>query len=222
MKQIRVLIADDHAVVRKGIQMITNTEPSILVIGEARDGADAVQQTRHLDPDVVLMDLVMPHKNGIDAIAEIKQSCPNTKIIVLTTFEDDERIEAAIGSGADGYLLKDADGEFLLQAIQSVYKGDMPLHPRIARHLFKNDSAQNNTKNEAANKLDPLTEREREVLQLVAKGLSNKEIAQKLHLTTGTVKVHVSHILGKLNVSRRTEAAVLAVQMGLIPPEENS
>ena len=217
MDRIRVLVVDDHDVVRKGIQMIVNTEPAIQIIGEARDGQDAICQAHYLQPDVVLMDLVMSPINGIEAIAQIKQDYPKIKIIVLTTFEDEDKINAAMKFGADGYLLKDADGEFLLQAIQAVHQGDMPLHPRIARYLFKGETAQDET-----NRIDRLTEREKQILQLVAQGHSNKEIAELLSLTKGTVKVHVSNILGKLGVSSRTESAVLAAQLGLIAIAEDT
>ena len=213
MDNIRVLIADDHAVVRQGIRMITNTEPSIQIVGEAEDGMEAVRQAKALNPDVILMDLVMPHGGGVEAITKIKPDYPHIKIIVLTTFEDGDRINAAVEAGADGYLLKDADGEALLQAIYSAQRGEMPLHPRVARQLFSGRSKQAQPASGTR-----LTEREKQVLQLVAKGLSNKEVAQLLQLTEGTVKVHVSNILGKLNVSTRTEAAVLATQMGLVDP----
>ena len=212
MKQIRVLIVDDHAVVRKGIQMMVSTEPAIQVVGEAKDGLDAMSQVKELQPDLVLMDLVMPREDGVEAIIEIKRYDPSIKIIVLTTFEEDVRISAAMEAGANGYLLKDADGEALLQAIQAVQQGDMPLHPRVARHLFKGIVGPVET-----DPLERLTEREKEVLILVAKGLSNRAVAEALDLSQGTVKIHVSNILSKLNVSSRTEAAVWAVQIGLVP-----
>jgi DNA-binding NarL/FixJ family response regulator len=214
MMQIRVLIVDDHAVVRKGIQMLISTEPTIQIIGEAVDGQDAVRQVKTLQPDIVLMDLVFPQEDGIEAIVQIKHDCPNIKIIVLTTFEDNVRINAAMNAGADGYLLKDADGEALLQAIQAVQQGEMPLHPRIARYLFRGGMRQDDT-----NGFSRLTEREKEVLQLVAKGLSNKAVAQALSLSEGTIKVYLSNILGKLSVSSRTEAAVWASQSGLVTPD---
>jgi RNA polymerase sigma factor (sigma-70 family) len=215
--QIRVLIVDDHAVVRKGIQMIVETEPSMRVVGEAKDGQEAVRQVKSLHPDVVLMDLVMPQEDGIKATAQIKRDCPHVKVIVLTTFEDNVRINSAMEAGADGYLLKDADGEALLQAIQAAQRGDMPLHPRVARHLFSNGLKQAET-----NELERLTEREKEVLQLVAKGLSNKAVAQALNVSEGTIKVHLSNILGKLCVSSRTEAAVWASQAGLISTDDEA
>ena len=214
MNRTRVLIVDDHAVVRKGIQMFLDTEPSIEAVGEAVNARDAVHQAIGLRPDVVLMDLVMPGGDGIKAIARIKQAVPRTKVIVLTTFGDEARVNAAMEAGADGYLLKDADGEALLQAIRAVRNGDVPLHPRVARHLVKSSSSKD--LRQARN----LTHREKEVLRLVAKGLSNRAVARKLHICEGTVKVHVSNILSKLNVSSRTEAAVWAVQTGLVSPEE--
>jgi len=215
MKQIRILIVDDHAVVLKGLQMIMNTEPTIQVVGEAKNGHEAVSQVKNLQPDIVLMDLVMPQVDGLEAMVEIKHEYPNVKIIVLTTFEDDARIRSAMEVGADGYLLKDADGESLLQAIHAVQRGDMPLHPRVARNLFRNGTGHIDT-----NGIGRLTEREKEVLLLVAKGLSNREVAQTLNLSEGTIKVHVSNILGKLNFSSRTEAAVWAAKVGLVAPHE--
>lgn len=215
MKQIRVLVVDDHAVVRKGIEMFVSTEPAIQVVGDAKNGREAIHQVEDLQPDVILMDLVMPRLGGIEAIAKIKRDHPQVKIIALTTYEDSARINAAIEAGADGYLLKDADGEALLWAIQAAQQGDMPLHPRVARHLFGSAAGHTDTAS-----LDRLTEREKEVLQLVAGGLSNKEVAQVLYLSEGTVKVHVTNILRKLNASSRTEAAVWAAQRGLVSPEE--
>jgi DNA-binding NarL/FixJ family response regulator len=214
VKPIRVLIADDHAVVRKGIQMIVNTEPAIEMIGEAEDGQSAFRQVESLQPDVVLMDLVMPGEDGIKVITQIKHMWPDIKVIVLTTFGDEGRINAALEAGADGYLLKDADGEALLRAIKTVQQGDMPLHPRVARHFVNAATQQVDT-----NGFDCLTEREKEVLRLVAKGLSNKAISQALDLKEGTVKIYVSNILAKLNVATRTEAAVWAIQMGLVSPD---
>lgn len=211
MVPIRVLIVDDHTIVRKGIEIMARIDPTIEIVGEARDGLEAISQVISLQPDVVLMDLVLPRQDGIEAILVIKRSYPNTKIIALTTFEDPAKIDAAMEAGADGYLLKDADGEALLQAIQAVYQGDMPLHPRIARYLFK-DMARHMAVREA----DHLTDREKEVLQLVARGWPNKLIAEDLNLTEGTVKVHISNILDKIGVSTRTEAAIWALQMGLV------
>lgn len=217
MESIRVLIVDDHVVVRKGIQMIINTEPDITVAGEAEDGDAALSQVARLRPDIVLMDLVMPNKNGIEAVTEIKRAYPEVKVIVLTTYEDDTLINASMEAGADGYLLKNADGEALLQAIRFSYAGAMmPLDPAVAHRLFKEPPTSPATHNAG------LTRREKEVLELVAQGLSNRDVAHNLSLSSGTVKLHVSHILGKLNVSSRTEAAVLATQMGLVPGNGHS
>jgi DNA-binding NarL/FixJ family response regulator len=212
MNVTRVLIVDDHLVVRRGIQMLLDTDDSIRLVGEAENGRDAVRNAKALQPDVILMDLVMPNGDGIESIAEIKRSIPNVKIIVLTTFGDEPRAKAALEAGADGYLLKDADGEALLQAIGAVQRGDMPIHPHVAPHLIRN-----RTRLQGSGRIAFLTEREKEVLQLVAQGLSNKAIAEALNLSPGTVKVHVSNILSKLNVSSRTEASVLALRSSLIP-----
>jgi RNA polymerase sigma factor (sigma-70 family) len=211
MEKIRVLIVDDHPVVHQGIKMLIGTEPTIQIVGEARDGKSAVQQVKRLKPDIILMDLVMPQGSGIVAIAQIRRDYPAIKIIVLTTFEDDDLIDAAMAAGADGYLLKDADGEALLQAIQAAHRSEIPLHPRVARYLFRGRKEQAVSKD-----VDELTEREKEVLELVAQGLSNKEVAQRLNLSEGSVKVYVSRILDKLQVSTRTGAAIQAIQMGLI------
>ena len=216
MTPIRILIVDDHTVVRQGIRMIVNTEATIQVVGEASDGQIAIRQVEQLQPDVILMDLVMPHESGLEAMTHIKHNYPKIKIVVLTTFEDEGKIKAAMEAGADGFLLKDADGEALLQAIHSAYQGEMPLHPRIARYLFKSIG-----KDFTENNFETLTEREVEVLQLVAQGLSNKEVAHALSLSEGTIKIHVSNILGKLNVSSRTGAAMRAAQIGLLSTDED-
>jgi DNA-binding NarL/FixJ family response regulator len=215
MKATRVLIADDHIVVRRGIQMFLDTDPSIQIIGEADDCRDAVQKAKSLRPDVILMDLVMPKGDGIQAIATIKREDPDLKIIVLSTFGDEPRVKAAIEAGANGYLLKDADGDALLQAIHAAQQGDVPLHPHVAHHLVRNF-----TQREDTNGNNSLTVREKEILQLVSRGLSNKAIARTLALSVGTVKVHVSNILGKLDVSNRTEATMRALQIGLVPPND--
>jgi NarL family two-component system response regulator LiaR len=202
---------DDHAVVRRGIQMFLDIDSSIQIVGEAENSHEAVRQAESLQPDVILMDLVMPMGDGVQAIAEIKSHSPDIKIIVLTTFGDEPRIKAAMQAGANGYLLKDADGNALLQAIHAVKLGDVPLNPHVAQYLVNSFTGRNDGPGDKA-----LTEREKEVLRLVARGLSNKAIAQTLNLSDGTVKVHISNILSKLNVSSRTEASVHALQTGLI------
>jgi len=217
MNATRVLIVDDHAVVRRGIQMFLATDPDIQLVGEAADCQGAVQKAKHLQPDVILMDLVMPRGDGIEAIGEIKRTNPDVKIIVLTTFGDEPRVKAAMEAGASGYLLKDADGDALLKAVHAAQKGAMPIHPQVTQHLVRSF-----IKGEDTTGAKSLTEREKEILGLLSRGSSNKAIADALDLSPGTVKVHVSNILGKLNVSNRTEASIRALQMGLIPPVEDN
>lgn len=211
MKPARVLIVDEHPVTRKGIQWIASTDPTLQIVGEAENGAEAIRQAHILQPDLVLMDLLTPPESGIQTIVELKRRYPNLKVIVLTRFEDINLIKAVMAAGADGYLLKETAIETLRQALQAVQQGGMPLHPRVARQLIGEV-----TKHKAIHSPSHLTGRQKEVLQLVARGLSNKEVAQALNLSEGTVKIHVGHILDKLNLSRRTEAAVWAVQMGLV------
>lgn len=215
MNPTRLLIVDDHAIVRKGILMFLGIEESIEIVGEADNGLDAVRLAKVLCPDVILLDLVMPQGDGLEAIPPLKQEVPDLKIIVLTTFDDETRVKAALKAGAHGYLLKDADGATLLQAIQAVQKGGMPLHPTITQHLLKD----NQTNGHNNNGHNCLSKREKEVLQWVARGVSNKEIALALQLTTGTVKIHVSNILTKLHMASRTEAAAWAIQAGLLAEE---
>jgi len=213
MPSTRILIVDDHYFVRKGIQMFLDTEPSIEVVGEAKDGQEAFHQAERLQPDVILMDLAMPGEDGLKAITRIKRRFPMIKIIVLTMYEHEAKVKAAIEEvGADGYLLKEADDSTLLQAIEAVQRGEVPLHPRVTKYFVGHIGGRNSY----VNNIVHLTEREKQVLQLVAKGLSNKAAAEILHLSSGTVKIHVSNILNKLNVSSRTEAAIQAMQMGLI------
>jgi DNA-binding NarL/FixJ family response regulator len=215
MNRIRVLIVDDHSVVRKGIEMLLSTEPSIHIVGEAASGQEAIARAKDLQPDVIVMDLVMPEGGGITAIAAIKGSMPNTRILVLTTFGDEDSVTAAMEAGADGYLLKDAGGEALLNSIRAVRRGDVPLDPHVARHLVRGTATARDTTGGVR-----LTRREMDVLRLVAGGLSNRQVAKDLGLSAGTVKVHVSNILGKLNVSTRTEAAVWAVRTGLVAADD--
>ncbi|MCB0208491.1 MAG: response regulator transcription factor [Anaerolineae bacterium] len=213
MSHTTLLIVDDHTVVRKGIQMLVSTEPSIKVIGEAANGPQAFEQVKSLRPDIVLMDLLMPNDGGLKAIAQIKKGFPATKIIVLTTYVDKQKVTDAMSAGADGYLLKEVDGQGLLDAILHVRQGEMPLHPKAVTYLFKSDPLSSDKTLGAAVQL---TDREMDVLKLVSQGLTNKEIAHKLNLSIGTIKVHVSNILSKLQVNSRTEAAVRATQLNLI------
>lgn len=216
-QRIRVLIADDHHVVRGGLRALLETEEDIVVVGEASDGVEAVLKMRSLNPDVLLLDLVMPRKNGIEAIQDIKHENPEARILVLTSFSDDDKVFAAIKAGALGYLLKDSSTQELIQAIRDVYNGESSLHPAIARKLIRelNRPASNLPKTD-----EPLTEREVEVLVYVARGYSNQEIADALIISERTVRTHVSNILSKLHLANRTQAALYALKEGLATLDE--
>jgi NarL family two-component system response regulator LiaR len=208
---IRVLIADDHAVVREGLRGLITSEPGMTVVGEASDGAEAVQKARSLHPDVILLDLMMPRKDGLEAISEIKGENPDARILVLTSFAGDEQLFPAIKSGALGYLLKDSSPAELLQAIRQVYMGESSLHPTVARKLI----CEFNRPATLSAAGEQLTEREVEVLRLVAQGLSNQEIGEILFVSERTVRTHVSNILAKLHLANRTQAALYALREGL-------
>jgi NarL family two-component system response regulator LiaR len=210
-KQIRVLIADDHAVVRRGLQALINSEPGMEVVGEAEDGIQALFQVRTLRPDVVLMDLVMPRKDGLEAIVEIKDEIPEAKILVLTSFAEDDKVFPAIKAGALGYLLKDTSPEQLLQSIYAVHRGESSLHPTIALKVIR----ELNHPPSLPPTKDPLTPREVQVLRLVAQGMTNHEIAEALVLSERTVGNHVGSILSKLHLANRTQAALYAMREGL-------
>lgn len=218
---IRILLADDQAMVRTGLRMIIDAQPDLTVVGEAIDGRDAVDQARRLDPDVVLMDIRMPTLDGIAATRQLVDSSrlPAVRIIVLTTFDLDEHVVDALHAGASGFLLKDAPAEVLLDGIRAVDRGDALLDPGVTRRMidrFVTALPQRDPSVEAA--LATLTEREREVLTLVARGLSNEEIADRLHIADSTVKTHVSSVLAKLHLRDRVQAVVLAYEAGLVRP----
>ncbi len=205
---IRVLIADDHAVVRQGLRMFLGLDPEIEVVGEASTGTQALRLAHELGPDVVLMDLLMPEMDGIEATARIRRELPDTEVIALTSVLEDSSVVGAVRAGAIGYLLKDTEAGELLRAIKAASAGQVQLSPKAAARLMREVRT--------PEALEELTERELEVLRLLAQGQSNKEIAYKLSIGEKTVKTHVSNILAKLNVSSRTQAALYAARMGLV------
>ena len=213
---INVLIVDDHAIVRKGIIALLATERDIQVVGEASDGLEAIAEVERLKPDVILMDLVMPGVNGIDAIREIKARDQATKILVLTSFATDDKVFPALKAGALGYLLKDSEPQELLDAIRQVQMGESWLHPAVARKVLKEL-----THNSTPTTMAELTERETEVLKLVAQGLSNRAIADQLVISEATVRTHVSSLLAKLHLASRTQAALFALREGIASLEED-
>jgi len=208
---IRVLVVDDHLVVRAGIRTLLAPEPDVEVVGEARDGAEAVAEALQLRPDVILMDLVMPQMDGIAAIELILAGRPEARVLVLTSFEADDKVFPAIRAGALGYTLKDFGPAELMRAIQRVHRGESSLHPTIARRVLQ-ELAHPPQRPPTS---EPLTEREVEVLRLIAHGESNQEIAAALRISEGTVRVHVSNILSKLHLASRTQAALYALREGL-------
>jgi NarL family two-component system response regulator LiaR len=213
---IRIVVADDHAIIRKGIRAMVEVVPDIELVGEATNGWEAVFQAREHRPDVILMDLVMPEMDGIEAIRHIVARQPEARILVLTSFATDDKVFPAIKAGAMGYLLKDSEPREVVRAIHQVYRGESSLHPRIARKLMRELSQAD----KRPQTTDPLTEREVEVLRLVAQGKSNQRIADELVITEGTVRVHVSSILSKLHLASRTQATLYALREGLASLED--
>ncbi|MFN0148581.1 MAG: response regulator [Dehalococcoidia bacterium] len=206
---IRLLIADDHAVVRQGLRMFLALDPEFEVVGEARDGAEALKLSRDLSPDVVLMDLLMPVMDGITAIGHIRRELPDVEVIALTSVLEDASVVGAVKAGAIGYLLKNTESDDLCRAIKAAAAGQVQLSPEAAARLMREMRTPENP--------EPLTERETDVLRLLARGAANKEIARELQIGEKTVKTHVSNILGKLGVQSRTQAALHAVRTGLVP-----
>jgi NarL family two-component system response regulator LiaR len=212
--RIKVLIVDDHQVVRQGLRTFLELLDDISVVGEAEDGKQAVDQVLVLKPDVVLMDLVMPHMDGITAMQQVLGLGLSTKVIALTSFTEDDKVFPAIQAGAASYLLKNVSPDDLAEAIRAVHRGEARLHPDITRKLMQQVSKARNTPQE--NPVNGLTEREKEVLLLVAKGSNNREIAQQLFISEKTVKTHVSHILCKLHLEQRTQLVIYAVKHKLV------
>ena len=211
---VRVLIADDHRVVRQGLRGFLETYVDIQVVAEAEDGVQAVALAREHVPDVILMDLLMPEMGGVEAIEQIVLSSPATHIIVLTSYTEDEYLFSAMRAGARGYLLKDVEPEDLVSAIRAAVRGQATLHPSVAARLVQGTDRPDD------DSLADLTERELDVLRLVAQGSSNKEIAEALVIAEGTVKSHVSNILSKLHLAHRTQAAVYALKRRLVPLDD--
>ena len=216
--EIRILICDDHTVVREGLRALITTEPDMTIVGEAADGEGAVIAFRELRPDVILLDMVMPRMDGVEALKIILSEFPSARILILTSFSEDEMVFPAIKSGALGYLLKDSSPEELIRAIRNVNRGEASLHPSIARRLIQ-ELSQPTT---LPPTLEPLTEREMEVLRLVAKGYSNEEIGDALVVSERTARGHVSSILSKLHLANRTQAALYALREGIANLDEEA
>lgn len=209
---IRILIADDHHVVRRGLAFFLKTQQDIEIIGEAGNGKEAVKLARSLKPDLILMDLVMPEMDGIQATKIIKGEMPEIKIMMLTSFSDQDHVIPALEAGASGYQLKDIEPDELITCIKKIMDGENQLHPKATSHLLANLS----NKKEDKNLLSELTKREMDVLKEIAKGKSNKEISASLFITEKTVKTHVSNLLAKLELADRTQAALYAVKNQLV------
>jgi NarL family two-component system response regulator LiaR len=205
---IRVLLADDHSVVRQGLRMFLSLDPDLEIVGEATNGAEAVEMAHSLQPEVVLMDLLMPVMDGITAIGHLRRDLPEIEIVALTSVLEDAAVMGAIRAGAIGYLLKDTEADELRKAIKAAAAGQVQLSPKVAARLMREVQVPDSP--------ETLTERETEVLRLLARGCSNKEIAQTLSIGEKTVKTHVSNILSKLGVPSRTQAALYAVRIGLV------
>jgi DNA-binding NarL/FixJ family response regulator len=213
---IRVVVVDDQELMRAGFRMILEAQGDILVVGEASDGVSAIDVAASTNPDVVLMDIRMPRMDGVEATRRLR----NNRVIILTTFDHDEYVVEALRAGASGFLLKDAPPEELIRAVRVVAAGDALLAPTVTRRLLDRVVAQLATAHAPNPQLEQLTEREREVLQLVARGRSNSEIAGELHVSETTVKTHVSHMLVKLDLRDRVQAVVMAYESGLVAPGE--
>ncbi len=220
MERIKVLIADDHRVVREGLAAILKTKENIVIVGEAQDGQEAVEKARSLLPDVVLMDVSMPRMTGVEATRQLKREFPHMGIIALTMYDEQQYIFDLVRAGATGYLLKDTDSAQIVAAIRAVYRGESLIHPSVASKILAEFSLMSQKKGKKAAWVEhDLSEREITVLKLVAEGKTNKEIANVLDLSEKTVKNHVRNIFHKLQVYDRTQAAILAIRKGLIELE---
>jgi NarL family two-component system response regulator LiaR len=211
VRTVRVMVVDDHAIVREGLRTFLGMLPDIELVGEAATGEEALAAAERVEPDVVLMDLVMPGMDGIEAIRLLRARSPQVKVIALTSFSDDDKLYPAIKAGAAAYLLKDVGPRELAEAIRAAARGEAHLHPEITRRLMSGIAGER-----PAVSQEPLTDREREVLRCLGRGLSNKEIGTELFISEKTVKTHVSNILGKLGLPDRTQAALYAVKHGVV------
>ena len=208
-ERIRVLVVDDHEVVRVGLRSFFELLPDIEVVGEAHDGSAALAAARRLQPDVILMDLLMPNVDGLTAIGRIKRELPDIEIVAMTSFLEAEKVTTALEEGASGYLMKDASADEVVGAVRAAHRGDVHLDPAVGRLLAQRIRARK------TDPVEPLTDREREVMALLARGLSNKEIAADLDITERTARTYVSNILGKLGLASRTQAALYAIEHDL-------
>lgn len=209
---IRILIADDHTIVREGLRTMLAPKVDFKLVGEAADGIEALSQCQALQPDVILLDLIMPRKSGLEVIDDIQKSCPAAKILILTSFSEENKVVAAIRAGARGYILKDSSPQELVQAIRSVHSGDFWLFPGVAPKVVEKLLSPHSSKPAEVN----LTEREIAVLKLIAEGFTNKEIANALGVVEGTIRFHINNILGKLHLTNRTQAALYAIREGIV------
>lgn len=214
MGTIKILLAEDHVLVRESIRRFLEQEPDLEVIGEAGDGDQLVSLAKKLKPDIIIADVAMPKVNGIEAVKKIKEQNITTPVLVLTAYDYDQYIFALLEAGAAGYLLKDISGQELIDGIHAIYKGDSVLHPTVARKLMQR--FRNTSRNPEIRPFESLTDREIEVLRLAAQGKNNKEIAEELFLSVRTVEAHLGHIFDKLSVSSRTEAVIIALKKGWV------